>query len=348
MSDPQTPTIAIYQPARGSDSGTWDLPHNANCGALDSLFGNVAVISLSNSNVTLSTPPNSGASWAGPYQSQSSLIRFTGMLTANVTVSIPRPGFYIVENLCTGTGTFSVTLTAGNFSVGAPPGKKCHVFNDGTNMDYVNMPDPGTAYDLHGVTALPPWMLACTILPYLIKDGATYSNSSYPALAAILGTTFGGTPGSTFSVPDERARARVGFDTGATGRLTSGQSGISGTTMGSSGGDQRNASHSHTASVSDAGHAHATQVFISGSNSGPVIADQASYQAGGATVPGGTGVQIAGTGIGVSIGTTGNGASQNVQPTIVSFLPLIKTAIFLGFLLGSLNNVLPGSSYYLG
>ena len=68
------------------------------------------------------------------------------------------------------------------------PGKKCHVFFDGVHMDYLNQSDPGTAYDLHtNTTTLPPWMTVCTVSPYLIKNGTTYSVSTYPALAQHLG-----------------------------------------------------------------------------------------------------------------------------------------------------------------
>lgn len=36
---------------------------------------------------------------------------------------------------------------------------------------------------------------------WLLCNGATYSNSTYPNLVAVIGNTFGGTPGSTFAVP---------------------------------------------------------------------------------------------------------------------------------------------------
>lgn len=44
----------------------------------------------------------------------------------------------------------------------------------------------------------------------LLCDGSVYSNATYPALAALLGNTFGGTPGSTFGVPDMRGRLPLG------------------------------------------------------------------------------------------------------------------------------------------
>jgi len=322
VADPQTANIQIYQPTRGSDVGTWDLPNNANFGAIDSLFGNVATISLSSGPVTLSTPPNSGAAWSGPYQSQSSLIVFTGVLTGDVQVTFPRAGFFIVQNLCTPT-THGVQLLSGGAgnAIGIPYGKKCHVFNDGTNMDFVNAPDPGTAYDLQGATYYPKWMLLCTVIPYLIKNGAVYNNSTYPALASVLGNAFGGTPGLTFAVPDELARARVGYDGVGTGRLSPSVCGINGSAMASAGGDDNPQLHNHTAvaTSTDSGHQHDLGLTTSVS----------PYSAGIAPVIRGSGLNSA-TGYAnittsVTVRNAFSGASGNVQPTIVSFLPLVKT-----------------------
>lgn len=314
--------MGLYVPLRGSDVGVWDLPENANDSATDSLFTNLVTISLSNAPVTLTTPPNSGAAWAGPYQSQSALIRFTGMLTASCTVTFPRPGFFIVENLCT-VGAFAVILASaapGNV-IGITPGKKMHVFNDGVNMDFVDLQDPSTPYDLHGATAMPAWMTACTVLPYLIKDGTIYNNSLYPALAAALGNQFGGTPGVSFAVPDEMARARIGYDTVGTGRLTTVGSGVNGQTMGSAGGNQAMQAHNH--GVTDPGHVHG----VTGGTEGGTTIQFITYGGGSAQdfpVPAAP-ITISRAFTGISINNAGAGASQNVQPSLVSFLPLIKT-----------------------
>ena len=326
MADPQTTNLGLYQPTRGSDSGTWDLPVNSNTGATDSLFGNVANIGLTSVPVTLTLPPNSGASWNGPYQSQSALLNLTGAITASCAITVPRAGYFIVWNQCTSgssgflagatAGSFFVQLTTGSGNViGVPPGKKCHVFSDGTNMDFVNMPDAGTRLDLHGVTAMPSWMTACTVLPYLIRDGSIYNNTAYPALASVLQNAFGGTPGLNFAVPDSRARADVAFDTGSTGRLV-GTSGVTGTVMGSAGGNENLQQHNHTANVSDPGHFHQVPSTIN------ATAGQQVTILGGA---GRTNTTVVTTGITVTIVNAGTGTSQNVQPTIVSYLPLIKT-----------------------
>ena len=63
------------------------------------------------------------------------------------------------------------------------------------------------------VSTTPVWMQACSVAPYLIKDGSLYSTASYPALAQYLGSTYGGNGLTTFGLPDEPARARIGLDT---------------------------------------------------------------------------------------------------------------------------------------
>jgi len=48
---------------------------------------------------------------------------------------------------------------------------------------------------------------------WLLCNGTNYPNTSYPDLAAVIGTTFGGTAGSSFTVPDFRTRFPVGAGT---------------------------------------------------------------------------------------------------------------------------------------
>jgi hypothetical protein len=213
MSDPQSTNVGLYLPTRGSDVGTWDSPENANDSATDSLFANVATISLTNANVTLTTPPNTGASWSGPYQSQSGILKFTGTLTGNCTITIPRAGFFIVDNQCV-VGAFYVRLgsSAPGKYVCAPPGAPTQIYCDGTDVSYVNLGPVGAALDLQGATAVPAWIANCTRRPYLLKDGTVYNFSDYPSLGRQLGSTFGGNGITTFAVPDERNRMRIPID----------------------------------------------------------------------------------------------------------------------------------------
>ena len=229
MSDPQTTNIGAYVPSRGSDTGTWDQPCNANFSVTDSLAANVATITLTSSPVTLTTPPNSGSAWAGPYQSQSGILRFTGTLGADVTVTIPRAGFFIVQNKCV-VGSHAVILASaapGNV-IGCPPGETIQVFCDGVDMDFVAL-GRVNEYEDWAVSTVPRWVSVCTVPPYLNCDGSAFSGTTYPNTAAYLGGT---------TLPDSRGRSRFALNQ-TTARITAASGyGIDGDTLIASGGKQ--------------------------------------------------------------------------------------------------------------
>ena len=324
---PYTVNRFLNVPDTGSLPGSWGTTAvNANMSALDGLLGGFATISLSSATTFALGLPAGAATGltpgAGPNQSQNALIKFTGTLTGNAVVQFTMPGFYIVHNNCGSAVSFYVQLApasgTGN-AVGAPPGQKMHVFFDGTDVDYVDMPPVGSALDLHqSGTSLPVWMTACTVAPYLIKNGTVHTSATYPALAAALGSTFGGNGATTFGVPDELSRVRLPVDSsGSAGRITSAGSGVNGTTMGAAGGSQFLQSHAHTASVTDPGHQHtynSSAANASGSGTGVTLSTGSGQVTGTAT-----------TGVTVAVNGTGSGSSGNVMPVIVSFLPLVKT-----------------------
>jgi microcystin-dependent protein len=329
MSEPTTPNIGLIVPLTGDLPGAWGTAAlNPNFSSLDGLFGGVLSLSFSSATtIALTTATGSITPSAGPFQSQNALIKTLGTLSGNIVVQFTQPGSYHVYNQCT-VGNFYVQLApssgTGN-AIGAPPGEMVKVFFDGTNMNYVDLGRIGSALDLQGVTAIPSWIAsACTFPPYLLKDGSIYSTSAFPTLGAMLGSTFGGNGITTFGLPDERARARIAIDTNTNGsvtnRLTAAISGVNGTTMGASGGSQSMQSHNHVAS--DSGHAHTLTNLIPGT--------QIPFSNGGGQpnvwyISPGTGATNTGF-ANVTIATTGAGTSQNVQPTIVSFLPLIRAA----------------------
>lgn len=84
---------------------------------------------------------------------------------------------------------------------------------------------------------------------WLLCDGANVSRATYGVLFAAIGTTHGSGDGSTtFGLPDLRGRAPFGKDNmggSAANRVTSGVSGITGTTLGAAGGHQDIQQHSH-------------------------------------------------------------------------------------------------------
>src|SRR5258708_10394266 len=101
-------------------------------------------------------------------------------------------------------------------------------------------------------------------------------------------------------------------------RITS-LSGINGSTLGAAGGDQLMQLHNHASpALTDPGHNHSLP-------GGPALGGNPSGS-GWLTTPGpNTGTATTGITLAANVGTTGSGGSQNMPPTIVSFLALIKT-----------------------
>jgi microcystin-dependent protein len=326
MTEPITTARYFIVPNTGDLSGAWGTSAlNPNFQSIDTLFGGVTTISLSSTTTILLTVPATTGVWPGgnPSQSMNSMIKFTGAQTGSAVIQFTLPGFYIINNQCTGTTFVRLSPSSGGGnSIGAPPGQKVHVFFDGTDMDYVDMGPVGAALDLHtNTTTLPQWMLACSVAPYLVKDGTVYTASVYPALASLLGSTFGGNGVTTFGVPDERARFRLPVDIGgAVGRVTVTGSGITGSILGGSGGDQVLQSHTHTNTLTDPGHLHTIPTYI-------MQAVNLQFASGG--TQGGQGISSATnsttTGVTITNAAAGTGSSQNMPPCIVSVVALIKT-----------------------
>ncbi len=146
---------------------------------------------------------------------------------------------------------------------------------------------------------------------YLLCYGQAISRSTYAALFAAIGTTWGTGDGSTtFNLPDLRGRVTAGLDNmggTAANRLTS-ASGTPGTTLGGTGGGELQQQHNHAASST------------SSSSSSGSIGIQGANNAGGTGTtfmqPGGsTSVSIStSTTTTTTISDTGSGTTQNVQP----------------------------------
>lgn len=330
MTEPITTNRYLIVPNTGDLPGTWGTAAlNPNFSIIDTLFGGVVTISLSSATTILLTTPATTGVWAGVAgQSSNALIRFTGAQTGSAVIQFTLPGFYIIDNRCTGTTYVQLAPATGTGNrIGAPPGQKVQVFFDGTDMDYVNLGKVGERVDIHGISTTQPWMQACTVQPYLVRDGLVYSTSMYPQLAALLGSTFGGNGVTQFGVPDSRSRLDLPLDTinpnsGVRASVvTSTGSGISGMTMAAIGGSQFLQNHNHTASVTDPGHVHPEVADGGGgvSNRLVVALGNASNSVLGLTTASAT------TNVTVGVNGTGSGTFQNMPPSVVSHLPLIKT-----------------------
>lgn len=243
MADPTTSNQLFAVPTRGSDPGTWDLPVNSNTSANDGLFSGVQGISVSNASFSLTAPVGVVTPSAGPTQAQNAVIRFAGTVTAVISVTLPLPGYYIIDNSATiySAAGFVLNLRAvgAGATIGLESGSVRHVYNDGTNVKFVNLSSIGTIEMWAGYSVLPLWVTNCTNLPYLLCDGTIYNIATYPVLGTRLGSSFGGNGVTTFGVPDLRGRVPIPYD-GTGTRITVAGCGINGQVLGAAQDKQTN------------------------------------------------------------------------------------------------------------
>ena len=116
----------LEQPALNSTN--WDVPLNANFGVIDAALGGETI-----KNATgVGTAPV--VLTIAEYQKL--ILTITGVLTANVTYSIPSGvgGQWIVRNDTSGSFTVTISNSGGGTSFVAPQGFARTVYSDGTNI----------------------------------------------------------------------------------------------------------------------------------------------------------------------------------------------------------------------
>jgi len=306
---PSTSNRGYSVPATGTQSGIWgsdDL--NPNFEKIDDNLGATASVVLSSSNVILS---------AAEYNCGTIIL--SGALLGNLTVTWPSvSGWWTVYNLCTGNFFVRIQCSVPGAKICPPPGQCTDVFTDGTNMYYRSLPHNIGGYWDYAGSSTPLWVSNCTVPPYLLCDGSTFSAVTYPYLNTILGGT---------TLPDHRGRSRIALD-GGTNRVTTAGSGIDGATRFAAGGAQnvtlteaQLAAHAHTLTTNGA-HTHTV---------GPLLTSNPNQGSGGSIT---VYVPSAGTLTSSSngdhthtVGSTGGGTSHNnMQPTVVGGIVLIRAA----------------------
>lgn len=237
MVNPVTVNLGIIVPLTGADVDTWGEDDvNPNMVALDGLIGGVQTLPLSNVPVTLTAPAGFTATPSpGPTQSQNRVLKFTGTLTADVLVTLPLPGVYVVDYSAVSPGAFVTQLRAAGAGevIALPTGSVVTIYCDGLNVRFTDLGKTGDMEFWAGISSLPRWVASCTKQPFLPADGTTlaYNVSDYPALGARMGGAFGGNGITTFGIPDLSGRFPLAYDrTGA--RITTAGSGLNGQSMG--------------------------------------------------------------------------------------------------------------------
>jgi microcystin-dependent protein len=210
----------------------------------------------------------------------------------------------------------------------------CLLYGSGQYLQYVydsqmNLVYSGLTQDLYELVVTSPALItvpvgglvafAGTTAPtnWLLCYGQSLSTTTFSQLFGIIGYIYGGS-GLNFNIPDMRGRLAAGVDNmggSAANRITSGNSGITGTTLGASGGTELLYNHMHTTSVVDPGHAHTispnaftnqTNSLGAGSGGGSAVISPTSQTTSTVT-----------TGITVTVAAAGTGNSQNVQPSLM-------------------------------
>lgn len=244
-----TGKLGLIEPARGGYVDTWDEPLYANWQTLDAAVSGTTTITLSNSNVVLTVPtfPTNANPPSVGTSCQNLRLYLTGTLAANLTIYIPATvgGFWIVDDVTVGSYTVTIKTTAvGSTGVNSVKNKAIIIYSDGTNVKLADsgVLDPqylvptGGIIQYAGNSSFPTGYLNC--------DGSAVSRTTYAALFAAIGTTWGIGDGlTTFNIP----QLQNYFVRGAGG------SNPAGTYE-----DQSIQSHTHAATATDAGHTHTT------------------------------------------------------------------------------------------
>jgi len=328
--NPVTVNAGIIVPLTGADVDTWGtLDVNPNMVAIDGLFCGVQTIGLTNVNVLLTSPAGFVPTpTPGPTQSQNRVLRFTGVMTGDVRVTLPIPGVYVIDNRCTGI-SFTLTLQGITATevLGVAQGACVEVYNDGANVRLINAGQAGKLEFWGALSAMPGWVQQSTVKPFLWCDGTIYNAVDFPALFNQYGGNFGGNGITTFGVQDLSGRVPLAYDKTGT-RITVAGCGINGQTMSASL-DQQTVTLTRAnlpnttvnVTITDPGHTH--------SYTGPLSigAPRGFSDNGGQLASGGTtGSSV--TGITAAFNLNGNVARtavNNVQPSQVAGIWVVKT-----------------------
>jgi len=224
-------------------------------------------------------------------------ITINGSSSGSVTISAPAVAGTTVLTLPAASTNLLTSVNSVPAATGTPSASN-YLRGDGAWSTISGTPS-GVVSAFAGSSAPTGWLLC---------SGAAVSRTTYADLFTAIGTTYGSGDGSTtFNLPDLRGRAVAGVDNmGGTSanRLTSGGSGITGTTLGAAGGSQTftistNEMPSHTHQLYFGSATFAGSHLAAGANN---VADANGYT----------------TLSSASVQSTGSGGASNVtQPTMV-------------------------------
>lgn len=299
-----TPNLAFDLQSHLGNAGTWDTPLNSNFTALDAILGGTYTKSVT------------GIGAAATFTSANcyaNIIRFSGTLAQTLTVTftttVAKVWTFEKTTLDAAGTNIIVTNGIGN-TIALPPGS-CQAYWDGSNFSFTNMGQLAQYSDL-ATTVVPSWIGSCTVPPYLLCDGSTFSAVTYPLLNAHLG-------GNT--LPDYRGRGRFYAD-GGTGRITAANSGVNGTTFGAAGG-AANVTVAQANLPSVTLHMDLNSLKVNGNNAQASDGTQVTVAAGATPVPAGSTSMNTMTGGNVPLGGSGQ-AATTLPPVAIGGITLLR------------------------
>jgi hypothetical protein len=125
MTSTYTTNKSLEKPANGDYVDTWNVPVNGDMDIIDQAFGGVTNLNGSSGSVTLTST-----------QYRSLILTITGVLTNNVTYTIPLNvgGEWIVRNATTGAFDVIFTVSGSAAPVTLLRSKLNYIYSDGTNI----------------------------------------------------------------------------------------------------------------------------------------------------------------------------------------------------------------------
>lgn len=272
MTSTYSPSLRLELMGAGDQAGNWGNTTNTNLGSLiEQAITGVGNITMLDATTTLVV--GSGI----VDEARNAVLVLSGTLTANRNLIVPTVNkFYAVRNATAGGFSVVVKTSAGS-GVTLANGLTQLMYCDGTNVVLASPPMNAATGDLavagnifsNGSPVMPTGSIieyggATAPTGWLLCDGASLLRASYPALFAVIGTTYGSVDINTFNVPDRRDRVGVGagstYARGATGGATTSTTSADGAHnhTGSTDGHALTTAQmpSHTHGITDPGHSH--------------------------------------------------------------------------------------------